>query len=995
MAINKYQIIANGIELDTNEEIDISLNYQIENIMDISKRNTNYSKTISLPGTPINNNFFKHNYEVTIDNNSYNYNPNKKIAAIIRVGDSQVFTGFMRIANIYINNKEITYDINFTGILKDILTEIEDYTLRDLNLSKYDHYRTSPNISNSWNYIVKEFGTDAYRPLEGAGYVYPYIVNGNSQDIWYTSYIYDLFPAPYVKTIVDALFDFAGFTYTSKFINSEYFKKLIMPYTGDKLQMSSEEFEERSVRAGVPGPSTSYIQFSPTQSRGSDWYKNDTNSYKLEYQGGGFTRESGQVNDNGADLDFTDQLGQWTNDVFTCNKTGRYNVRFDGKLILKVTHDNNKDDMEFKEGNFEYFYQMYLFKAAGGSMIIDSSVDPNDPNDVYGVQLFQPSDGTHPSPWYDIDTPLLCAMSADDLFLESGDKIRVRIGFRYPQAVKWQGTSDNKHRCSLQFKQSYDGAFSKFVVEPASNESLGNEYINLSQTLPDKLKMKDFFLDIIKMFNLIVMDNPDKENDLLIEPRDDFFRSKQRVLDWNHLLDNDSTIKQTPMSELDAKRYLYTYKEDEDVFNKEYKDEYDKVYGEYFIDVENDFSTNVNKTEVLFAATPISQRWVYDRPCAFFAEKDDEELKPKKVKPRILFYGGLIGSTILQIKDFPGQASFPTYYQFPYAGMWDNPYSPSYSLEFGPSMQHYWYTTQISKNTLFERFHKATLQNITDVNSRLLEATFYLTPKDIAQFDFRDIIFLMGAYWRVSKIKDYNPAGADSLTKVVLYKINNLEIIEPFVVNVPVSNQRCPDDMVSKIVKGKKGTQYINVSQSGLPVTEDCCTSFGGRFIGGVCYSYPTLPSLPGLDGGIKPHLDGIIGTVKPSGPSTLDTNNNTIGRLGVKVSGSGNYVSPESQGGMILGNNSTIQKNVKDTIVIGDGITAIESGAIYIGDIKIGQDGNITTSGIVIIDGGEDAVFPFDKTNLIDVIDGGFDSLRNPGGDSKARPIIDGGTPE
>ena len=31
-------------------------------------------------------------------------------------------------------------------------------------------------------------------------------------------------------------------------------------------------------------------------------------------------------------------------------------------------------------------------------------------------------------------------------------------------------------------------------------------------------------------------------------------------------------------------------------------------------------------------------------------------------------------------------------------------------------------------------------------------------------------------------------------------------------------------------------------------------------------------------------------------------------------------------------------------------------------------------------------------KTNLIDIIDGTEDSVRNYGGDSKSRPIIDGG---
>lgn len=989
MAINKYNIIAEGVSLDTYEEVDISLNYQIDDILDIAKRNTNYSKTINLPGTPVNNKFFKQSFDVNIDN--VTFNPNKRIAAVIRIGDNQVFNGFIRLMNIYNKNKEITYDVSFTGILKDIMTEIQDYTLRDLDLSKYDHTRNRTNQINSWNYTVKRFGQDVNIGAEGEGYVYPYIVNGNSSNIWDSVYVYDLFPAPYIKTVMDALFEFAGFTYTSNFFNSEYFKKLIMPYTGDKLQLSADEYNERKVVAGVPGNSDTYIDITPVQSRGSDWYYNDSVNYKLGYPNAGLTRESGAGFDNGSELEFTDDLGQWSNDIFTCNKTGRYNVTLEGKCILKITHDNNKNDMEFKEGNFEYRYLMILQRANGSSIVISSSINPNDPNDVYGVQLFQPTSGTHPSPWYDIDTPLVFAMNAEDLFMETGDKIVVRFGFRYPDAVKWYGSSDNKHKATLTFKQSYDGGLTKFVVEPASNETFGDEYVNLSQTLPDKFKQKDFLLDIIKMFNLIVMDNPDKESDLIIEPRDDFFRSKQKVLDWEgeKKLDNDSVVKITPMSELDAKRYLYTYKLDDDFYNKEYENETDKIYGEYSVDVVNDFSTSTNKTEVSFASTPDSSQFINNRVAPFFAEKDDENFKPKKVKPRILFYGGRISGGYLKLYDYP-DGSYTGLDDYPYCGMWDNPTNPSYSLEFGTSDKHYWSTSVISLNTLFEKFHKSTLNNIIDVNARLLEASFYLTPSDIAQFDFRDIVFLMGSYWRVNKIKDYNPAGADSLTKVVLYKIIDLDIVEPFQVVVPISNQHCPDDMVSKIIKGKKGTRYISVSASGLPVTEDCCKSFKGTYVNGVCYSYPMV-----LGPGKIPHSTGVIGTSEPTGPLVLHTNNNTKGRIGIKVSGSGNYVSPDSKMGFIIGDNNTINPNVTGAIVIGNGITANESGAIFFGGMKITQGGNIVSSGLVIIDGGEDEVFNFNKTNLIDVVDGTVDDVRNPGGDSKARPVIDGGLPD
>ena len=153
--MNKYFIISDGIELDTYEEIDISLNYQIDDIMNIEKRKTNFSKTIKLPGTPKNNKFFKHIFEVNIDN--INFNVNKSIKSTIRIGDNQIFSGFLQLMNFTIKNKEVIYECSISGDLKNILTNLSDYTLRDLDVSEYNHTRDRANIIDTWDYKIKSF----------------------------------------------------------------------------------------------------------------------------------------------------------------------------------------------------------------------------------------------------------------------------------------------------------------------------------------------------------------------------------------------------------------------------------------------------------------------------------------------------------------------------------------------------------------------------------------------------------------------------------------------------------------------------------------------------------------------------------------------------------------------------------------------------------------------------------------------------------------------
>jgi hypothetical protein len=220
MSVNKYEIIAldrggvtvdnsgniipvkdNGTVLDTYGDIDVSINYQIDDILDITKRNTTWTKTITLPGTPENNKFFKHIYDVNIDN--VTFNPVKRIPVLIRIGTNDVLKGFMQLMNVVIDNKKVDYDVSIAGSFRNIIATISDYSLGQIDLKEYNHTRTQEAVVESWDYNVYFNDTVTSFNEPGKGYVYPHIVNGNSQDIWDKTYVYDLFPAIYAKTIID------------------------------------------------------------------------------------------------------------------------------------------------------------------------------------------------------------------------------------------------------------------------------------------------------------------------------------------------------------------------------------------------------------------------------------------------------------------------------------------------------------------------------------------------------------------------------------------------------------------------------------------------------------------------------------------------------------------------------------------------------------------------------------------------------------------------
>lgn len=988
--MNSYLIKAydnGGVELDTYGDIDISLNYQIDDIFNVSKRNTSFSKTIKLPGTAKNNKFFKGIFDVNVDSESFN--PVKRIPVVVSIGTNDVLNGYMQLMDIKTVNKQVEYQISIAGSLKNIFSQISDYNLSALDFSEYNHPRTKTNIQDSWTYKVMQNGNKNDFGEPGEGYVYPYIINGNSTGIWNNIYVYDMYPALYVKTVFDKVFEFAGYTYTSEFLNSEYLKKLIMPFNRDKLQLSDEEVEERTVRVGVNSTKTAVT---PWLQNDTGWYYNSYNGYKIN-----FARESGTVNDDGDTLEFTDDLDQWDGQsYYTCQNSGTYDIDFVGKAYLGYL-SSDAGDIQWKANSLEVRYEMHLVRANGQVINIAGSS---------GTILVTPSDGdVHSSPWDDTANMISMNMNVTNLAMKPGDRIRIFVGHRHPGVVNWKG-NDGKIHSKFYLLQQKDGGYTKLTVAPSSNMLMGNETINMNQVLDRKFKMKDFMMDIVKMFNLVIQDNPADSNDVLIEPRDDFFKSRKRVLNWDEekKLDNDSDVVITPMSDLDFKTYRYTYSDDSDYFNEEYTDESSKVYGEYTITVDNDFSDKQNELELKFAPTPNSSQFINSRVAPFFASYSNEELKPKKVKPRILFYGGLIDGPTLYVRDYYGQSTSQalTLTEYPYCGMWDHPHKPKYDLAFGRTDKLYWDPhNTFPNNNLFQKFHKQTIQNIVDLNSKLLECTVRLTPRDVADFDFRDVVYLLGSYWRVNRIIDYNPVRTDRLTKVELYKIIDIDIIDRYTVNIPTSNGSCPNDVISKVSDG----DLIMISESGEPISEDCCTQMGGYLKNGICTNstfVPVNPTGPTVVGGLSPTKNSgtvlyqtggvnVVPIADVYGPVSLSKNLTSRNTLGTKTYGENNYVPRDAEPGFIFGSNSTIEAGVKNSIVFGDNISAKESGSVYLGNVKITENGLIRQTGVNIIDAGEDEVFNVNKTNPIDIIDGGEDSVRNPGGTSKSRVIIDG----
>jgi hypothetical protein len=301
----------------------------------------------------------------------------------------------------------------------------------------------------------------------------------------------------------------------------------------------------------------------------------------------------------------------------------------------------------------------------------------------------------------------------------------------------------------------------------------------MSKVIPKNVKQTDFFTSILKMFNLWVDIDPDNDYNLIIKPRDSYLGTTE--LNIHELIDRSKPIKYIPMGALDARRYLFNFKEDGDFFNQLYKSEHGEIYGNRRVDVNNEFYTQDKNTDVIFSPTPLVALPGSDRvlPTIYQMNEAGQPIKTKH-NIRILYYAGLKPCTYAWNHiNYVSVYSIPladTYTEYPYAGHLDDPFDPTIDINFGMVKEVYYDDTlhdiTWTDENLVNAYHGKYLREITDRDSRIVTAYVRLSPAMYQQFTFDKIYFFDFAYFRLQKIENYNPTMEETVLCTFL-KIND------------------------------------------------------------------------------------------------------------------------------------------------------------------------------------------------------------------------------
>lgn len=744
--------------LDVKEGTAFPLNFQVGDIRDISKRQGNYSKTITLTGSKNNNNLLNHYYDVNIVEGTFNINA-VTTGSVIQDGipimeDVSVQLTSVKKAQMTDGYEEhVEYEVLIKDSKADFFTAIANKELTDIDFSDFNHTYDALNVVSRFDNTIVD-GFKYFLPANSA-YIY------NTQEFK---------PAIFAKVYFDRIFADAGFTYDWPTIAYDRFDKLFIPYNGGVDNFDYADYLVKAEKIvpttinGTSGLGTTSIGTGNGIISGSKI--NITNWIELEDPQNRFTPATGIYsapfnisNTNAQSYDYSITMSYQINIV---NTTG-------GTLYARIQGLNIPAPC---------FYTPTLSVNAPGNPLISSFLYSN-PNPVNSSNINNA-----------LQTPFtIPASSTTNLLTQT---IQTTIPYSYPlvnagtlatlgitvaQTDLYTPTVTSLRRWATVSAagplapvgsvviQAVITSIQISIVPNSSVYAIGGT-IDVNDYVPKKIKQSDFIKGIFNMYNIYAQVDSVQPNKLLLQNRDDFYDSGVEV-DWTEKLAKDQEQELSFLPEITAKKVILTYAADKDAPNVTYTNATSDIYGQAEVIFDNEYVKEVETKPILFSPTPVIKT-LFGAFVPMIAGAAPE------TNIRIL-YDKTTTTTALatcgpySILDYGsvGQSNLTSY---PLVGHFDDPITPTFDINFAICDFYYYQPSNLTDNNLYNRYWRRTMGQIN--NGKMLIANFDLKENDIQALKLNDKIRIDNSWWNINKVIDYD-ANARKLTRVELISIDN------------------------------------------------------------------------------------------------------------------------------------------------------------------------------------------------------------------------------
>ena len=752
------ELFINDRLVDLDQSIPFPLTFNISDIKDLTARKGNKSKTIKLPGTRRNHELMLSVFTLsTIDKISddesdfVDFDPSIKATAKYYQNGLLEFNGVAQLMECTLSNGVWSFDMTLVSDTIDYIARLQKIKVNELGWSEYNHALTLVNQQNSWSGLIEENGSPAYvyssPDWDGRGYYYGLIDYGYTRPTPSTFGVEHIPPQVFVYEVLEKAFAYAGITWTSTFMESQLFKRLLLAYAGGDLPTIDS-----------------------TQSNNDSAFTTEANN------AGSGAIIKGTVQQYGSGIAFMNDLTLIDNYDCTVNQDNINQLQTTSPVLFVsatealVTVNYLGDHDITWTTNAALIYGDYNVRLAifKNGILISNDV-------IYQGVLEGVGNGHSLTFTFDYSRQI-------NLLINDALTFKISYNLLASQGLGFNGLT-------FITTEIISNTADLNITRDTQTLSAGGT-VNLAAFLPD-MTCDVFLKGIITAFNLFIKPSVADPSIVEIEPLNDFYNAAGDAIDWTYKIDKSKDLTVTPTINFAAKNYKFNFEQDDDYFNTKYVEDVQKQYGQFLIESQSQFATNDAVFKLPFSQKLLA-RIPEDSPSSFtdlivprsFQIKTNEDgtstMEKKKGKPFIVQLGELRPG-VWEHRSETGVDDNLT--DYPYVGHLDSIDSPSFDFNFGVPDFVFWSTSVYTTNNLY-LYHEKFIKELVSRFGKQLTCSAMLAPEDINALDFKNLINIDGIVYRLQKVSDYD-SGKNTSTQIELIRIIEGEGIQTTIVVPP------------------------------------------------------------------------------------------------------------------------------------------------------------------------------------------------------------------
>jgi hypothetical protein len=556
----EFQLVAAGQILDLFKDEDILLSDNVTGLFDLGVIPADFTRQITLPGSKKNNAFFEHCYDISVLNPD-TFATNIKVPAYLDFGGLYLSQGYLQLnkVNVFANKFIDSYEVTIYGAVSSFAREINRSYLTDLtSLAAYNHTSSFTNISSSWAGDL--FNGDIVYPLAEYGQKLQY-TSGDAffgmDDNEGALSVQDFKPAIKAKLVLDAIFNEAGYTYSSSFINNGGL---------DDIYLVCNRALRYPVYSDINLETFGQILVSPISGSGQTdvVVPEETNTILPFYN---IQKDPSNTLVDGLAYDL---------------KTPS-NLRGNLKLNVKISGSLGGPNILIK-----VLETGSLTVASTTTTPVFSEFFVNNTSAMFA------EGATGQNRIYEIETQFNTA--------------QLPIGTYY-FAISWSDIYGSPYN-NFTFTLDPDGKPKSYLEITKVLNAADDRIMNIPLNMPfgtSGIKQIDFITSIQKKFNLVIYPSKTQINQFIIEPFNQWY-NKGRRWDFNKYINLNNRLEVIPANNLAVNELNFGDTLDQDYISQQFSKEANREFGKtYYTDLENFFSQGKFEVKTSVASTQLLQ----------------------------------------------------------------------------------------------------------------------------------------------------------------------------------------------------------------------------------------------------------------------------------------------------------------------------------------------------------------------------------------------------